>query len=112
MLLQLLLLLCYYWEVCRVVGEACGVLGRLFYSYGVGVGVGEGKQKKTTKKRVELECVGGRKITRKRERYVRTGCGCCVDIDIDIVSDSIINNHLLCVCFVCFAKYSVALRCW
>ena len=49
----------------------------------------ERKEKKRNNKREELECVGGvkgHKITRKRERYVRTGCGCVassINIDID-----------------------------
>ena len=72
------------------------------------------KEKKRDKKRDELECVGGvirRKITRNGT-VCTYGCGCCVDIDIDIVS--IINNRLLCVCFValfasCSTQYSAAL---
>ena len=50
---------------------------------------GKERKGKETKKREELECVGGvkgRKITRKRER-IRTGCGCvasCRSISISI----------------------------
>ena len=82
-----------------------------------GCGESEQKGKKETIKREELECVGGvisRKITRKRERYVRTGVAVVsINIDIDI-RISIINNRLSCVygLFVCLGLPTrVALLC-
>ena len=58
--------------------------------------------------------VKGRKITRKRERYVRTGVAVVsIDIDIDIRISIINNNPERLVCLLCLlrvVRYTV-LRC-
>ena len=101
---------CYCY--CVIIGRfvalvwrvACGVrgAGRLFYSNGVG---GKKRKGKETKKREELECVGGvkgRKLTRNWS--VRTGrFALLIDIDINIYRSILIRiiTMLVCVWFVC-----------